>query len=66
MTGVAGMIVSVRFTLAVSAGELESVTLNVSGVLLMASEGVPLISPVVAFSDKPVGSVPDSQLPAIR
>ena len=25
----------------------------------MASEGVPLISPVAAFSDKPVGSVPE-------
>ena len=59
MTGVAGVMVRVRFAVAVVTGELESVALNVSGVLLMANEGVPLINPVDAFRDKPVGSVPE-------
>src|SRR5260370_17708928 len=58
MVGVAGVRVRVRFAVAVSAGELESVTLKVSGVATTAAVGVPLMRPVVAFSDKPFGSVP--------
>ncbi len=50
--------VSVRLTLAVCAvGVLESLTLNVSEVLL-GPVGVPLITPVDAFSVKGLGSVP--------
>jgi hypothetical protein len=49
--------VSVRPLLAaVWAGELESVTVNVSGVELIAVVGVPLITPDVRV--KPAGSVP--------
>jgi len=40
-------------------GLVESVTLKVSGVLITACEGVPLIEPVDVTGDKPVGSVPD-------
>ncbi len=49
--------VSVRLTLPVSAGLLESVTLKVSGVLVTAAVGVPVIAPVDP-KDKPAGSVP--------
>ena len=38
--------------------DAESVTLNVSGVEVTATDGVPLTTPVDAFSVKPVGSVP--------
>ena len=53
-----GVIVSVRLTFVVCAGELESVTLNVSGVALIAAVGVPLIKPD-EFSVKPPGNVPE-------
>ena len=42
----------------VSTGLPESVTLNVSGVLLTAAVGVPVIAPVPAVSDRPAGKVP--------
>src|SRR5260370_7526622 len=58
MVGVAGVRVRVRFAVAVRAGEVESVTLKVRGVATTAAVGVPLMRPVVAFSDKPFGSVP--------
>ena len=51
-------IVSVRLTLVVCAGELESLTLNASGVAFAIAVGVPLIRPVDGFSVKPPGSVP--------
>ena len=38
--------------------DAESVTLNVSGVEVTATDGVPLTTPVDAFSVKPVGNVP--------
>jgi len=56
---VAGVIVNVRLTLAVCVGVLESVTLNVNGVAVTATEGVPPIRPEEAFSVKPAGSVPE-------
>src|ERR1035438_5958785 len=52
------VIVRVRFTIALCAGEPASVALNVSGVPVTAMAGVPLIAPVEAFSVNPVGSVP--------
>jgi hypothetical protein len=51
-------IVSVRVRVAVSAGEPESVTRNVSDVLVIEPVGVPLISPVDVFRLRPFGSVP--------
>ena len=50
--------VRARVTVAVCAGEPESVALKVSGVALAAAVGVPLIKPVEPFSDKPAGIVP--------
>ena len=47
-----------RFAAAVTAGELESVTLKVSGVALVTALGVPLIHPVEALSERPDGKVP--------
>jgi hypothetical protein len=41
------------------AGLSESVTVNVSGAATAAAAGVPVIMPVAAFSDKPVGNVPE-------
>ena len=56
---VAGTMVNVKFVVnAVCAGEPESVTLNVSGVATTWVEGVPLISPLEAFSPNPAGNVP--------
>jgi hypothetical protein len=52
------LIVSVRFTDCVRTGLLESVTWNVSGVLVAVAVGVPVMAPLDAFSDRPVGSVP--------
>lgn len=49
--------VSVRLTLPVSAGLLESVTLKVSAMLVTAAVGLPVIAPVDA-KDKPADSVP--------
>lgn len=51
--------VSVKLVFAVWAGEPESVTLNVSGVVFTAVIGFPLIKPVDEFSVRPLGSVPD-------
>jgi hypothetical protein len=51
--------VSVRFAVCVSGvGVVESVALKVRGALVTACDGLPLIAPVEAFKDKPVGSVP--------
>ena len=50
--------VNVRFAEALCAGEPESVTLKVSGVAVTWLEGVPLISPLEAFSPNPAGNVP--------
>ena len=64
MVSAGAAIVSVKAAVAVWADEAESVTLNVSGVEVIGVAGVPLISPVVAVSDSPAGSVPtvNSQL----
>jgi hypothetical protein len=56
---VAGTIVRVRLTFAICAGELKSVTLNVSAAALAVAVGIPLIVPVDAFNVKPFGSVPE-------
>src|ERR1035437_415581 len=50
--------VRVEFTVAVWAGEPESVTLKLSGVPVTGAEGVPVICPVDAFSVNPVGKAP--------
>src|SRR5207249_4318946 len=52
-------IVSVRLTLAVWLGVLESVTRKVRGVWSAGAVGVPLICPVDALRPRPLGSVPD-------
>jgi hypothetical protein len=59
IVNVAGLIVRLRFAVAVCAGEPESVTLKTSGVLATGVVGVPLISPLEAFSVNPAGSVPE-------
>ena len=51
-------IVRVKLTDWESAGVLESVTLNVSGVLATATVGVPVMAPVAAFRVNPAGKVP--------
>jgi hypothetical protein len=58
MVTLEGEIVRVRFAVLVSAGLLESVTLKVSGVLVTATVGMPVIAPVEAFRDRFAGSVP--------
>ena len=58
ITNVAGAIVSVRFAVCVCAGLPESVTLKVSGVLVTAAVGVPVIAPVEALRLSPAGRVP--------
>ena len=50
--------VSVRLTDCVPAGLPESVTLNVSGVLVTAVVGVPVIAPVEALRLSPAGNAP--------
>lgn len=50
---------SVRATVAVCVGELESVTLNVRGVAFTVVVGVPLTKPVDEFSVRPLGNVPE-------
>jgi hypothetical protein len=55
---VAGAIVIVKLTLAVFAGAVESLTLNVSAVAFAAAVGVPLIVPVEEFSVTPAGKAP--------
>src|SRR5262249_49598648 len=52
-------IVSGRLTVAVWAGEPESVTLKLSGVALAVAVGVPEMTPLVVLNDRPAGSVPD-------
>jgi hypothetical protein len=54
----AAEIVRVRFTDWVCAGLPESVTLKVSGVLVTAAVGVPVIAPVEALRLSPAGRVP--------
>lgn len=51
--------VSVRLTGLLSAGVLESVTVNVRGVALAVAAGVPLIAPVDGVSTRLAGSVPE-------
>jgi hypothetical protein len=51
--------VRVKAAVALCAGVLESVTLNVSGEAVTTAVGVPLIAPVKAFNVKPAGSVPE-------
>ena len=58
ITTVAGAIVSVKLTDLVCAGLPESVALKVSGVLLTAADGVPVMAPVEALRLKPAGKVP--------
>ena len=53
----AGLIVSVRFAVAVD--PLLSVTLNVRGVFAAVSVGVPLICPVVGVNVSPPGRTPE-------
>ena len=55
---VAGTTVSDRLTVAVWAGEPESVTLNVNAAFDTAAVGVPPISPVAAVKVSPAGRVP--------
>lgn len=50
--------VSVRLTDLVWAGFPASVTWNVRGVALTVAVGVPVMAPVEALSESPVGSVP--------
>jgi hypothetical protein len=50
--------VSVRVRVALSAGELESVTRKVSDLFVTTTVGVPLICPVAVFRVRPFGSVP--------
>ena len=52
-------IVRVRVIDLVCAGISASVTVKVSGVALVATEGVPVIIPVAALNDKPPGSAPE-------
>ncbi len=59
MVSCAGTIVRVRLAVAVCAGEPESVTLKFSGVLVTGVVGVPLMTPVDAFNDKPAGKAPE-------
>jgi hypothetical protein len=50
--------VKLRLTDWLCAGLPESVALKVSGVLLTAADGVPVMAPVEAFRLRPVGKVP--------
>jgi hypothetical protein len=58
MPDAAAEMVSVSFAVAVSAGWLESVTINVSASPLMAVVGVPPIAPLEVLRERPAGSVP--------
>ena len=55
---VGDVIVSVRLTVLASCGLLESFTWNDKGVLVTLTVGVPVMAPVEAFSESPVGKVP--------
>ena len=57
MVSVAEAIVSVKFADLLAL--LESVTVNVRGVAFTATVGVPVMAPLVAFSVRPAGSVPE-------
>ena len=57
MVNSAGVMVSVKVAFAVCTGEPESVTLK-PRVAVIGTAGVPLIRPLDALSDRPVGSVP--------
>lgn len=54
----AGEIVSVKLTLLLWVGVLESVTSNVRGALATKAVGVPVIAPVASFSVSPAGKIP--------
>ena len=54
----AGMMVSARFAVCVSAGAPESVTLKVNARLLTAAVGVPVIVPVEGLKFGQPGKVP--------
>jgi hypothetical protein len=56
----AGAMLSAKLAVAVSGGELESLTLKVSGRFVAVAVGVPLIRPVEALSFNPFGSVPET------
>jgi hypothetical protein len=58
IASVTGVIVRAKLTDLVCAGLPESVTLKVSGVLLTAVDGVPVMAPVEALRLKPAGKVP--------
>jgi hypothetical protein len=58
MTSEAGETVRVNVAVCVRAGLLESVTLNVRGVLATEAEGVPVMAPIEAFRVKPAGRAP--------
>ena len=51
--------VSERLTVAVCAGEPESVTLKLSGVAVTPADGVPLINPVDVLRPRPAGNEPE-------
>ena len=55
----AAVMVRFRLTLAVWAGEPESVAKKVRGAAFTWLVGVPLIRPVAAFSVNPLGKVPE-------
>jgi hypothetical protein len=57
--GLLAEIVIAKLTDLLCAGALESVTENVSIMALAAAVGVPLRTPVDAFIERPVGSVPE-------
>lgn len=54
--------VSVRLTGLLSAGVLESVTVNMRGVALAVAAGVPLRTPVEEFNARPAGRDPDDRV----
>ena len=58
IANVAGAMVRLRLTDWLCAGLPESVTLKVSGVLVMAADGVPVMAPVEALRLRPAGRVP--------
>lgn len=58
MARVTGLVVSVRFAVAVRGGLLESAAMKTSGTPVAATVGVPVIIPFAASKDKPGGSVP--------
>ena len=55
-----GAIVRLRIAVAVSAGEVESVTLKVNDTALVIALGVPLMSPLEGLSERPSGRLPET------